>query len=90
MQDLKAGYILGSTPHKQQIMQFIGVLAAALTIPFVLSQLNQAYGFGPATATRPDALAAPQATLMQSVADGVLEETYRGVSLELAHCWALE
>ncbi|MGB1242314.1 MAG: OPT family oligopeptide transporter [Chitinophagales bacterium] len=71
MQDLKAGYLLGATPYKQQIMQFVGVIAAALTIPFVLSQLNQAYGFGPATVTRPDALAAPQATLMQSVADGV-------------------
>ncbi|MEZ4884805.1 MAG: oligopeptide transporter, OPT family [Chitinophagales bacterium] len=71
MQDLKSGYLLGATPFKQQIMQFIGVVAAALTIPFVLSQLNQAYGFGPKTVTRPDALAAPQATLMQSVADGV-------------------
>ncbi|MFK7907414.1 MAG: OPT family oligopeptide transporter, partial [Chitinophagales bacterium] len=71
MQDLKAGYLLGATPYKQQIMQFIGVISAALTIPFVLSQLNQAYGFGPATVTRPDTLAAPQATLMQSVADGV-------------------
>ncbi len=71
MQDLKSGYLLGATPYKQQIMQFVGVAAAALTIPFVLSQLNQAYGFGPKTDLQPDALAAPQATLMQSVADGV-------------------
>ena len=34
MQDLKAGHILGATPWRQQIMQFVGVIAAALTIPF--------------------------------------------------------
>ncbi|MEM9888031.1 MAG: oligopeptide transporter, OPT family [Bacteroidota bacterium] len=71
MQDLKAGHILGATPYRQQIMQMIGVIAAALTIPLVLQLLNTAYGFGPATAENPDALAAPQATLMESVARGV-------------------
>jgi len=71
MQDLKAGNILGATPYKQQIMQIIGVVTAALVIPFVLDSLNSSYGFGMRTAARPDALAAPQASLMQSVADGV-------------------
>ncbi|MBD3337253.1 MAG: oligopeptide transporter, OPT family, partial [Candidatus Eisenbacteria bacterium] len=33
----------------------------------------KAYGFGPATAENPNALAAPQATLMASVATGVFE-----------------
>lgn len=71
MQDLKAGHILGATPYQQQIMQMVGVVSAALTIPLVLQLLNTAYGFGPATAAHPDALAAPQATLMASVAEGV-------------------
>jgi len=71
MQDLKAGYILGATPKKQQIMQIIGVVAAALVLAPVLTLLNTAYGFGPKTAANPDALAAPQATLMQSVTQGV-------------------
>ncbi len=71
MQDLKAGHILGATPFRQQIMQMIGVIAAALTLPLVLQLLNTAYGFGPATEANPDALQAPQATLMASVAGGV-------------------
>jgi putative OPT family oligopeptide transporter len=71
MQDLKAGHILGATPFKQQIMQMVGVVSAAFTIPLVLQLLNTAYGFGPVTPEHPDALAAPQATLMASVAKGV-------------------
>ncbi len=71
MQDLKAGYILGATPFKQQIMQMVGVVSAAFTIPLVLQLLHTAYGFGPATPERPDSLSAPQATLMESVAKGV-------------------
>lgn len=71
MQDLKAGNILGATPQKQQIMQMVGVVSAALVLPLVLELLNTAYGFGPATEAQPDALAAPQATLMESVARGV-------------------
>lgn len=71
MQDLKAGHILGATPRKQQIMQMVGVFSAAFVLPLVLELLNTAYGFGPSTPERPDSLAAPQATLMQSVADGV-------------------
>lgn len=71
MQDLKAGHILGATPRSQQIMQMVGVTAAALVLPLVLQLLNTAYGFGPATEAQPDALAAPQATLMESVARGV-------------------
>lgn len=71
MQDLKAGNILGATPQKQQIMQMVGVVSAALVLPLVLQLLLTGYGFGPATPENPDALAAPQATLMESVARGV-------------------
>ncbi|MEL7425632.1 MAG: oligopeptide transporter, OPT family, partial [Bacteroidota bacterium] len=73
MQDLKAGNILGATPRKQQLMQMIGVVSAALVLPLVLQLLLTGYGFGPATEANPDALAAPQATLMASVAEGVFQ-----------------
>ncbi len=71
MQDLKAGYLLGATPFRQQMMQLAGVIAAALALPLVLDLLNTGYGFGPKTIENPDSLTAPQATLMQSVAEGV-------------------
>ncbi len=71
MQDLKAGHILGATPYKQQIMQMVGVIAGALVIPFVMNALLIAYGMGAPTAEQPNSLTAPQATLMQSVAQGI-------------------
>ena len=71
MQDLKAGRLVGATPFKQQIMQFVGVIAAALVMAPVLTLLLKAYGIGIATATHPNPLAAPQATLMAAVAGGV-------------------
>ena len=75
MQDLKAGHLVGSTPYKQQIMQIVGVVAAALVIAPILGLLFNAYGLGgvfPREGMDPsEMLAAPQATLMQSVAEGV-------------------
>ncbi len=75
MQDLKAGRIVGATPRQQQIMQVIGVTAAALVIAPILGLLFEAYGLGgvlPREGMDPDEmLQAPQATLMASVADGV-------------------
>ncbi|MEM1264016.1 MAG: oligopeptide transporter, OPT family [Pseudomonadota bacterium] len=71
MQDLKAGYILGATPYKQQIMQGVGVASSAVVIAPVLMLLLEAYGIGPATAENPNSLAAPQAALMASVSSGV-------------------
>ncbi|MCY3598851.1 MAG: oligopeptide transporter, OPT family [Gemmatimonadetes bacterium] len=75
MQDLKAGRIVGATPRQQQIMQLIGVTAAALVIAPILGLLFEAYGLGgvlPREGMDPDEmLQAPQATLMASVADGV-------------------
>ncbi len=73
MQDLKAGQLLGATPRKQQIMQMIGVISAAFVVAPILSLLLNAYGIvDPVSPDRP-ALAAPQATLMASVAAGVFE-----------------
>ncbi|HUF73682.1 MAG TPA: oligopeptide transporter, OPT family [Gammaproteobacteria bacterium] len=71
MQDLKAGYLVGATPWKQQVMQCVGVIAAVFVMAPILNLLLQAYGFGAPTADQPDALPAPQATLMASVAQGV-------------------
>ncbi|MBC6400231.1 MAG: oligopeptide transporter, OPT family [Ekhidna sp.] len=71
MQDLKAGHILGATPYKQQIMQVVGVIAGAIAIPLVLNSLLVAYGMGAPTPEQPDSLTAPQATLMQSVSQGI-------------------
>ena len=66
-QDLKTGYILGATPKKQQIGEIIGVIAAALAIGGTLYLLDSAWGFGT------DALAAPQATLMKMIIEGVMD-----------------
>ncbi len=66
-QDLKTGYLLGATPKKQQIGEVIGVVAAALAIGGTLYLLDSAWGFGSAE------LAAPQATLMKMIVEGVME-----------------
>ncbi|MBL8264701.1 MAG: oligopeptide transporter, OPT family [Xanthomonadaceae bacterium] len=71
LQDLKAGYLVGATPWKQQIMLGIGAFSCALIMAPVLNLLSQAYGIGPATPEHPNSLNAPQATLMASVAKGM-------------------
>ena len=71
MQDLKAGQIVGATPYRQQIMQIVGTISAALVIGPVLVLLQRAYGFAGTPGAGPDALAAPQANLMASIAKGV-------------------
>ncbi len=73
LQDLKAGYIVGATPWRQQFMQCIGVLSAVLVMAPILNLLLQAYGIGARTPEQPNALLAPQATLMASVARGVFQ-----------------
>lgn len=65
-QDLKTGYILGATPKKQQIGEVIGVFASSLAIGGTLYLLDQAWGFGS------EELAAPQATLMKLIIEGVM------------------
>ena len=65
-QDLKTGYILGATPKKQQIGELLGAVVAAFTLGGVLLLLNSAWGFGTTE------LAAPQATLMKMITEGVM------------------
>jgi len=71
LQDLKAGYLLGATPWRQQLGQSLGVVASVLVMAPILNLLLHAYGFGARTAEHPQALLAPQANLMASVAQGV-------------------
>jgi putative OPT family oligopeptide transporter len=73
MQDLRAGYLLGATPWRQEVGQALGVISAVLVIAPILNLLQSAYGIGLRTAAQPNALPAPQANLMASVARGVLE-----------------
>ncbi len=65
-QDLKAGYIIGATPKRQQSSELIGVLASAFAIAGAIWLLGEAFSFGTT------ALPAPQATLMKTVVEGVL------------------
>ena len=65
-QDLKAGYIIGATPKRQQTSELIGVLTAAFAIAAAVWVLGEVFEFGT------EALPAPQATLMKTVIEGVL------------------
>jgi putative OPT family oligopeptide transporter len=71
LQDLKAGYIVGATPWRQQVMLAIGSVSCALIMAPVLNMLAESYGIGPATAAHPNSLEAPQANLMASIAKGI-------------------
>lgn len=71
LQDLKAGYLVGATPWKQQLMLMIGAFSCALIMAPVLSLLASAYGMGSPTAEHPNPLPAPQAVLIASVAKGM-------------------
>lgn len=71
LHDLKTGHLVGATPWKQQVMLIVGTLVSAMVMAPVLNLLLHAYGIGPVTPEHPQSLTAPQATLMQSVAEGV-------------------
>ncbi len=65
-QDLKTGFLVGATPARQQFGQFIGAACACWAVAGTVLLLGKAFTFG-----SPD-LAAPQATLMKTVIEGVL------------------
>lgn len=79
LQDLKSGQLVGSTPWRQQLTLIVGVVAGGLVVAPILQLLYEAYGIGgvfPREGMNPaHALAAPQATLMASVAQGIFERT---------------
>jgi putative OPT family oligopeptide transporter len=72
LQDLKVGHILGGTPSKMQIGDFIGIAVASITLYFPLLLLHQGninaggIGFGDPK------LPAPQAGLMSLLAKGIV------------------
>lgn len=72
LQDLKTGQLVGATPWKQQVALIIGVIFGSIVVPPVLDLLNTAFGFAGAPGAGPNALAAPQAGLISSLAKGVL------------------
>jgi hypothetical protein len=65
-QDLKTGFLIGATPWKQQIGEFIGVLTSAIFVGWVILRLHKGVGIGS------EELPAPQATLMSLVVKGVI------------------
>lgn len=65
-QDLKAGYIIGATPKRQQATELIGVITSAFAIAAAVWLLGKTFTFG-----SPD-IPAPQAVLMKTVIEGVL------------------
>jgi putative OPT family oligopeptide transporter len=72
LQDLKVGYILGGTPAKMQMGDFLGIAVASAALYFPLLVLHQGninrggIGFGDPQ------LSAPQAGLMAMLAQGVV------------------
>ncbi|RTJ55335.1 OPT family oligopeptide transporter [Campylobacter jejuni] len=75
LQDLKTGHLVGATPWKQQVALLVGCIFGALAIAPVLNLLYQAYGFVGAMPREGmdalSALAAPQANLMSTIAQGI-------------------
>ncbi len=67
-QDLKTGYIVGATPLYQQIGLAIGVVTSAFVIGWTVLYLHQVFTIGS------PAVAAPQATLMATLIQGLLSQ----------------
>ena len=72
LQDLKTGQLVGATPWRQQIALVLGVIFGGLVIPPILSMLNSTFGFQGAPGAGDNALGAPQAALISTIAQGVL------------------
>jgi uncharacterized oligopeptide transporter (OPT) family protein len=75
-QDLKTGFIVGATPRYQQLALFIGAIVSSVAIGIVVKVLDTptadmvAQGYTHAIGT--DKFSAPQATLMATLARGIL------------------
>jgi len=66
-QDLKTGYLVGATPYRQQIGELLGAASSAMAVCFSVMLLAKTYQIGSAD------LPAPQAVLIKTIIDGVLE-----------------
>lgn len=75
-QDLKTGYIVGATPRYQQLALFLGAIVSSIAIGLVVKVLDTptqdmiAQGINHAVGS--DKYPAPQATLMATLARGIL------------------
>jgi OPT family oligopeptide transporter len=76
-QDLKTGYLVGSTPRYQQLALFVGVIVSSIAIGFTVKTLDiptsemAAKGIKHAIGT---VYNAPQATLMATLIKGILSK----------------
>jgi putative OPT family oligopeptide transporter len=68
-QDLKTGFLVGATPFKQQTGELLGALTSAIAVAATVILLCNTYEVGS------EDLAAPQATLMKTVIEGVLTQS---------------
>ncbi|MCF7974914.1 MAG: OPT/YSL family transporter [Phycisphaerae bacterium] len=66
MMDLKTGYLVGATPRKQQIGQFLAVWLGPIVVMGLIYVLNKAYGLGG------DKLPAPQGQALAATIEGIL------------------
>lgn len=66
MLDLKTGYLVGATPRKQQIGQFMGAMLGPFIVMALIVVLHKAEGLGS------ERLPAPQATALAGVIQGIL------------------
>jgi putative OPT family oligopeptide transporter len=75
LQDLKTGQLVGATPWRQQVALVAGVFAGSLVIPWTCNLLLKSNGFVgvPGHAISDTPLQAPQATLISTLARGVIE-----------------
>jgi putative OPT family oligopeptide transporter len=71
LQDLKTGQLVGATPWKQQIALVLGVVFGRGD-PAGAQPAERADRLSGRAGRGPDALAAPQASLIASIAQGVL------------------
>jgi putative OPT family oligopeptide transporter len=72
LQDLKTGQLVDATPWRQQVALVLGVVFGAIVIPPILDLMNTAFTFQGAPNAKPTALAAPQAAIISTIAQGVL------------------
>jgi len=82
--DFKIGYWIGSTPRNQQRFKFLGIVAAALVVAFVVPLMDDAYHFVVPDPSAPvgsgkvisndKVLPAPQANMIAAVSKGLMDD----------------
>ncbi len=77
-QDLKSGYIVGSTPRNQQIALFVGAIVSSIvigiTVKFLDKPSSEMLSQGIHHAIGTEKYPAPQATLMATLIKGILSQ----------------